>query len=306
MSLSQRKGNVALLPLLVISTLLLFCPYLLFSFPVLSAEEIRSVADKSDYTLFNPTPVEQMREYQPDRPDVTEGPHTVDAGHFAVETAILNYTCNPIGVPDPDRPQHQIVVGETNFRVGVLNNMELQLVFQPFAWQKFKTGIDMHEVQSGFGDTRIRAKTNLWGNDKGDTAMALLPWIGLPTNRVGEGNNKFTGGLIVPFALEAPHDFTIGMMTEFDAINNASGEGHHLEWTNSITVSHRLFIEKLEGFLEIASNNSFDNGSPWVASVDMGLLYKVNKNLVFDIGANIGVTPDADDLSAFIGFARRF
>jgi hypothetical protein len=96
------------------------------------------------------------------------------------------------------------------------------------------------------------------------------------------------------------------MMTEFDAINNASGEGHHLEWTNSITVSHRLFIEKLEGFLEIASNNSFDNGSPWVASVDMGLLYKVNKNLVFDIGANIGVTPDADDLSAFIGFARRF
>jgi hypothetical protein len=291
---------------LLISTLLLFCSCFSLSFSVLSAEETRSVADKSDYTLFNPTPVEQMREYQPDRPDVTEGPQTVDAGHFAVETAIFNYTCNHIGTPDPDRPQQLIVVGETNFRVGVLNNMELQLVFQPFAWQKFKTGIAMHEEQYGFGDTRIRAKINMWGNDEGETAMALLPWIGLPTNQVGEGNDKFTGGLIVPFALEAPHDFAIGMMTEFDAINNTSGEGHHLEWTNSITVSHRLFIEKLQGYLEFASNNSFDTGSPWVATADVGFLYKVNENLFVDIGTNLGLTPDADHLSSFIGFARRF
>jgi hypothetical protein len=39
-------------------------------------------ADKSAFSLFNPTPRELMREMSTDRPDTTESPYTVDAGHF--------------------------------------------------------------------------------------------------------------------------------------------------------------------------------------------------------------------------------
>ena len=46
--------------------------------------EVRK-ADKSIYTLFHPTPREWMREMSTDRPDQTESPNTVDAGHFQVE-----------------------------------------------------------------------------------------------------------------------------------------------------------------------------------------------------------------------------
>jgi hypothetical protein len=35
--------------------------------------------DKSQYTLFNPTPSKCLREFDPDRPDVTDSPFTVDA-----------------------------------------------------------------------------------------------------------------------------------------------------------------------------------------------------------------------------------
>src|SRR2546425_12662784 len=48
--------------------------------------------DKGKYTLFNPTPRELMREMNTDRPDKTESPFTVDAGHFQIEADILNYT----------------------------------------------------------------------------------------------------------------------------------------------------------------------------------------------------------------------
>src|SRR5258707_15821817 len=41
--------------------------------------------DKSGYTLFNPTPREYMRAFTTDRPDLTESPFTVDAGHFQLE-----------------------------------------------------------------------------------------------------------------------------------------------------------------------------------------------------------------------------
>src|SRR5207247_8308607 len=45
--------------------------------------------DKRHYTLFNPTPRELMREMNTDRPDKTESPYTVDAGHFQVEADVL-------------------------------------------------------------------------------------------------------------------------------------------------------------------------------------------------------------------------
>src|SRR6266436_4230281 len=48
--------------------------------------------DKAAYHLFNPTPREYLREMVADRPDKTESPYTVDAGHFQVETDLVSYT----------------------------------------------------------------------------------------------------------------------------------------------------------------------------------------------------------------------
>ena len=40
--------------------------------------------DKAQYTLFNPTPPQWLREMSTDRPDKTESPYTVDAVHFQI------------------------------------------------------------------------------------------------------------------------------------------------------------------------------------------------------------------------------
>ena len=58
-----------------------------------AAQETNSVPpDKSGYNLFNPTPDEYMREMSPDRPDKTDSPFTVDAGHFQLE---MDYRTSP-------------------------------------------------------------------------------------------------------------------------------------------------------------------------------------------------------------------
>lgn len=41
------------------------------------------------YSLFNSVPRSQMREMETERPDVTESPYTVDAGHFQYETDLI-------------------------------------------------------------------------------------------------------------------------------------------------------------------------------------------------------------------------
>lgn len=47
--------------------------------------------DKRQFTLFNPTPDKLMREMSTDRPDTTESPYTVDAGHFQFELDLAEY-----------------------------------------------------------------------------------------------------------------------------------------------------------------------------------------------------------------------
>jgi hypothetical protein len=42
-------------------------------------------AGAQNYSLFNPIPKDQMRPFSIDRPDVTESPISVDAGHFQFE-----------------------------------------------------------------------------------------------------------------------------------------------------------------------------------------------------------------------------
>jgi hypothetical protein len=80
-------------------------------------EEKSKCPDKSEYTLFNPTPSDCMREFDPDRPDVTDSPFTVDAGHIQFETGLFSYALS--------RADQQGVVTEefdiadTNIRLGL-------------------------------------------------------------------------------------------------------------------------------------------------------------------------------------------
>lgn len=53
---------------------------------------VRITVDKSQYTLFNPTPADQMRPFSTDRPGKTHSSLTVDAGHFQLESDFWNYT----------------------------------------------------------------------------------------------------------------------------------------------------------------------------------------------------------------------
>lgn len=79
---------------------------------------------KKVYNLFNPTPKSMMRDFETDRPDVTESAYTVDAGHFQFETDLF-------------KTEHFKTSGITtinnyfnapNIKMGITNSLDLQLV----------------------------------------------------------------------------------------------------------------------------------------------------------------------------------
>jgi len=186
------------------------------------------------------------------------------------------------------------------------NNVDFELIIEAY------TSLRVHDVGSGavqknrgFGDITPRLKWNLRGNDGGATALALMPFVKLPTNQDDLGNNSVEGGLIVPLAAQLPYDWGMGLMTEFDFNRDSVGSGHHIEFIHSITFSHEI-VNNLAGYVEFFSQVSAESGSDWVGTVDLGLTYALSDDIQLDGGINIGLTRAADDLNPFFGISWRF
>src|SRR5438093_12884571 len=86
--------------------------------------------DKSQYTLFNPTPVDLRRAYNTDRPSKTDSPFTIDAGGFQIESDVWNWTLDEPDTKHGDERIRTWMLGNTNFKLGLTNWMELQVFLQ--------------------------------------------------------------------------------------------------------------------------------------------------------------------------------
>jgi hypothetical protein len=177
-------------------------------------------ADKSQYHLFNPTPRELMREMSTDRPDLTESPYTVDAGHFQFETDLWNYSHDRHNSIRANTRDEVTSFATINAKAGLLNNLDLQFVIPVY------NRIRSHDLSTGtisrdqgFGDLTVRMKYNLWGNDGGKTAFGVMPFVKFPTAARGLGNNSVEGGLILPLAVELPGGWGMGTMLEVDILS---------------------------------------------------------------------------------------
>ena len=150
--------------------------------------------DKSGYNLFRPTPRDMMRELSADRPDKTDCPFTVDAGHFQVEMDIANLTYDRANSSRGNTRFAAYEVAPMNLKVGLLNSLDFQLVYTPFRWERTEDrDTRTIEHKSGFEGITPRFKLNLVGNDGGFFALALIPFVKLPLTQqhIGNGFSRF-------------------------------------------------------------------------------------------------------------------
>lgn len=149
-----------------------------FTTVILGDKSIEPVQDKSQLHLFNPTPSELMREMSTDRPDQTESAYTVDAGLFQLEMDFVSTEF------DHDRSDGEDIrstvwnIAPVNLKVGLLNNVDLQFVLDPYVNARVEDRVaGTVDKASGVGDFQNRLKINLWGNDGGSTALAIMPFV---------------------------------------------------------------------------------------------------------------------------------
>ncbi|MEP2776386.1 MAG: transporter [Luteolibacter sp.] len=232
---------------------------------------------------------EKLRPLSTDRPDATESPYTVDEGHFQFELEI--------GALTRDGGKSSYTLGELNAKFGLDRMTDVQFVLPLYE----------HVVggEEGFGDMQIRLKRNLWGNDEEGTALAIMPFIGLPTGADGLSSDEVEGGVIVPFGFEGACGWGYGLQAELDVVADENGSGHHFAFLTSATAAHSL-SESVGVFFELVG--IFSEGSE--ASVEYyfntGLTWGVTETLQFDGGVRVGLSRDAADFSPFVGVSAKF
>lgn len=241
------------------------------------------------FALLSACPAAELRPLSTDRPDTTESPYTVDAGHYQFEMEITNWT--------RDGSQREFSLGELNAKIGLDASTDLQVVL-PF-YNHVRNGGE------GFGDIEVRLKHNLWGNDEGSTALAIMPFVKLPTANGDLGNGDFEGGIIIPLGFEGPGDWACAVMAEVDFESDEDGRGNHLVGLVSATTSHAI-TENTGIFLELVGAQSAESGADFEAYFNTGATWAITPTWQLDGGIRVGLTDASTDHTPFLGISTKF
>lgn len=246
--------------------------------------------DSKPYSLFNPTPRSEMRDFSIDRPDVTESPITVDAGHFQFEGDVVKWNKSTQG-----ESERTINVVNALYKAGLAPSWDIH-----FGIEAYNIYQDIHAdtYDKGFGATTIRLKHNFWGNDGGTrTALGVIPYVTFLSGNPFDSDVIY--GVGFPLSYDLSEKLGLGAQAQFDFVPNDEGN-RELSYFQTIVLGGPL-VGNLDFYVE--GWGTFYSGGNWFTA-NGGLIYNVSPSVKVDVASNIGLT-DAAPTKVYLGFSFR-
>ncbi|MGA2788659.1 MAG: transporter [Verrucomicrobiota bacterium] len=139
---------------------------------------------------------------------------------------------------------------------------------------------------SDFGRITTGVKVNLWGNDSGTTALAIRPYLSIPT----EGGDVLGGG-DVALLVRLPYGFSVKFDSEVYATEN-DNRTVFAGFDNSMSINKSL-CSKADAYWYFNSVATTDPNQVWYGYTGFGLDYNFTSNLQTFAGIGFGITsPD--------------
>lgn len=238
--------------------------------------------EQKNFSLFNPVPREQMREMETDRPDVTETPYTVDVGHIQLETDLVR----SIREKSETTQTNTLLINQMNLKIGITGSTAFQIGFQTYGRQSEKElDADEKEITDGHGDLTLRIKQNLIGNNGGNFALSLLPYVKFPTSKYED--SRFEGGLIVPMHYQLPGEWHLGFQVEVDRLKDEDEQAMHTEFLQTLSITHSI-IKGLDGIGETYYTYDF-KAHHFYNYINAAIQMDVARDFKLDAGMNLGI-----------------
>jgi hypothetical protein len=217
---------------------------------------------------------------------ITESPATVKPGRFLVEVDALSLTLDR----EPGFKYTAFGVGSTFLTTGLADNWDIQVGAQLYYSQKIET-TGFTDSDSGVGDTYVRTKWRFY--DEGGSAVAIMPYVKLPTRTSGVGSDSLEGGIIVPWTTVLPGDFQIRAMAELDFQRNDADDGYDSFWYASMAFTRPL--TNALGLYGEATYGKSTGGAPAEGLMGVGATLHASDNIWWDYAMYKGISKGAAD-----------
>lgn len=244
---------------------------------------------KRSYNLFNPVPKSEMRVFSIDRPDVTESPMTVDAGHFQFEGDLFKFI-----KPRQGNSERAYNIVNGLYKLGLSESWDIHIGLELY---NLYQDADGETVEKGYGNTTIRLKYNFWGNDGNTrTALGAIPYVILPTSPVDE---DVAFGVGFPFSYGINDSYSAGAQFQADFTPDGNG-GYNFSYLQTVvlggTIAGNLdfYVEGMGIFAKDAT----------IFTANGGLIYNITPNVKVDVAANVALVDDAPT-RVYVGLSLR-
>ena len=217
---------------------------------------------------------------------ITQWPTTVAPGRFLLEMNALSLTLDH----EPGYKYTAFGAASTLLTTGLTDHLDLQLGADLYVSQRIETG-SFTERKSGVGAMRVRTKWRFY--DENGTAVAIMPYIKIPTNGDATGTKSTEGGVIVPWSTNLPTGFKFAAMAELDFLRNDNDNGYDSFWNASLAL-HR-HVTKALGFYGEATLGKSSGGAPGEGKMGGGVTFAVSDNVTWDYAIYRGFSSGTSD-----------
>lgn len=228
---------------------------------------------------------------------VTESPSTVAPGAWLIEADLMSVTFHRESAAQGITSRSKTVISAAFLTTGVAPSIDVQLGTEFFHRDRIDIG-GVRAVASGRGDTYVRAKWTVMGDESEGPSLAVLPWVKFPTADDGVGNDETDWGVIVPLGMPGPGGGTLNAMVEVARPSDGAG-GRETTWFLSASFLRPLaarwewYAEMTAGFVDLGNSDS-------TATAGGGLRWGAGESMIVDLGLAVGLTDISPDWNPVI------
>ena len=217
---------------------------------------------------------------------ITEWPTTVKPGRFLLEMDAISLTLDK----EPGYKYSIFGAASTFLSTGLTENWDVQFGAELFFSQKIETS-GLTERDSGIGNVYVRTKWRFY--DSGDSAVAIIPYVKLPTSSAAFGNDSVEGGIIMPWSTMLPGEITMAAMVKLDFLRNDGDDGYDTFWYASASLTRQL-TKRIRLYGEATLGKSSGGGSA-EGQLGWGVTLAVSDSTWWDYAMYKGISKGAAD-----------
>jgi Putative MetA-pathway of phenol degradation len=232
----------------------------------------------------------------PDRPDVASSAKTVGPRRVQVETGVLFSRTSVAGEPTERR-----LSAEALLRMGLTDRLEVRVDSAPIV--RLRGAEDATDV----GDFTLSATWRFLEPpaDSAWPALALNPFVKLPTAPAPIGTGKTDVGLLLISSFELPARFALDLNAGAAAVGQTRPSGYLVQALTAASISRELG-GRLSAFAEVFFASRDERDGRDMVGIGAGVMWKVLPTLALDAAVGTSLHGSLPDVVVRAGGSIRF